>query len=145
MDQPIRFPQTEAREYRSWLAFWVQLAVLAVFAVLGLDFAGRGDEPGDYAIGLLLAAAAVVLGALRIKNQLDGSAAGWGSLLLVDDVPSLFVAIVLFTALALAGLIVGGTRDSVSLQDGGLALFVISVLLVFLSLKRFFDIQETHH
>jgi hypothetical protein len=143
MDQPIPFPQTEAREYRAWLGFWVQLALLAFLAVLGLYFAGRSEEPGDDVIGLILAAAAGILAALRIKSQLDGNTGGWGSLLLVDDLPSLFVAIVLFTALALAGLIVGGTHRSVSVQDGGLALFVVSVLLVFLSMRRFFDTLET--
>lgn len=145
MDQPIRFPADEARQYRAWLAFWVQLAVLAFLAILGLYFAGQGDEPGDYACGLILAVAAIVLAALRIRNQLDGSAGGWGSLLLVDDMPSLVLAIVLFTILALAGLIVGGTHRSVSVQDGGLALFVVSVLLVFLSVKRFFDVQESQY
>jgi hypothetical protein len=144
MDQPIRFPEPDARQYRAWVAFWVQLAILAFVAILGLYFAGQGDEPGDYAVGLILAAASVVLAAMRIKNQLDGSSEGWGSLLLVDDLPSLFVAIVLFTILALTGLIVAGTHRSASLQDGGLALFVVSVLLVFLSMKRFFDIQEAN-
>lgn len=144
MDQPIPFPKTEAQEYRAWFASWLQLAVLAVLAILGLYFAGQDDEPGDYACGLVLAIAAIVLAALRIKNQLDGSPAGWSALLLAEDPRSLLVAIALFTLLALAGLIVGGTHRSASVQDGGLALFVVSVLLVFLSMKRFFDLQEAH-
>jgi hypothetical protein len=144
MDQPTPFPETEAREYRAWLTFWAQLAVLAVLAIVGIHFAGQADEPGDYAIGLILAVAAIGLAVLRIKMRLDGDAGAWGSLLLVDNMPSLMLAIVLFTLLALAGLIVGGTHRSASVQDGGLALFVVSVLLVFLSMKRFFDLQEAH-
>ena len=142
MDQPTPFPESEAREYRAWLAFWVQLAVLAFLAIVGLYFAGQADEPGDYTIGLILTAAAIGLAVLRIKMRLDGDAGAWGSLLLVDNMPSLVLAIVLFTVLGLAGLIVGGTHRSASVQDGGLALFVVSVLLVFLSMKRFFDLQE---
>lgn len=144
MDQPIPFSETEARQYRAWLGFWVQLAVLAFLAILGLYFAGEGDEPGDYACGLVLAVAAVMLAGMQVRQQLDGSPGGWRSLLLVDNPPSLFVAIVLFTILALTGLVVAGTHRSVSIQDGGLALFVVSVLLVFLSMKRFFDIAQTH-
>lgn len=144
MDQPIPFPETEAREYGAWLAFWLRLAALAVLAILGLYFAGRSDETGDYAVGLTLAVAAVVLAALRIKHQLDGGPEHSGPLLLVDDALSLFVAIVLFIALALAGLIIGGAHSEASVQDGGLALFVVSVLLVFRSMKRYFDILDAH-
>jgi len=144
MDEPVPFPRAEALEYRAWFAFWLQLAVLAFLAILGLYFAGNGDEPGDYVCGLVLAGAALLLAGLRIKSRLDGSSAGWASLLLVDDMPSLFVTIVLLILLALAGLIVGGTHRSVSVQDGGLALFIVSVLLVFLSMKRFFDIRDAH-
>lgn len=145
MDQPTPFPHAAAREYRAWLAFWAQLAVLAVLAVVGLYFAAEGEEQGDYAIGLILAVSAVILAGLRIGNQLSGDTGGWGSLLFVDNTPSLVAAIVLFTLVGLAGLIVGGTHRSVSVQDGGLALFVICVLLVFFSMKRFFDKEEAHH
>jgi hypothetical protein len=145
MEQTIRFPQTEAREYRAWLGFWVQLAVLVLLAVVGMLFASESGEPGDYACGLILAGASVVLAALRVRQQLDGNRGGWGSLLLADNMPSLLLAIVLFVVLGLAGLIVGGTHQSSSVQDGGLALFIVSALLVFLSLKRFFDLQETRH
>ena len=143
MDQSTRFSDTEAREFRAWLAFWVQLGVLAVLAIVGLVFAGQGNEAGDYDIGLVLAGAALALAALRIRSRLDGDAGSWSSLLLADDTPSLLTGIVVFIVLGLAGLIVGGTHRSASVQDGGLALFVVSVLLVFLGIKRFFDIQET--
>jgi hypothetical protein len=144
MDQPTRFPDIDAREFRAWLAFWVQLAILVLLAIVGLYFAAQGDEPGDYAIGLILAIAAIVLAALRVGSRLGGDTGGWGALLLVDNMPSLVTAIVVFIVLGLAGLIIGGTHRSVSVQDGGLALFVVCVLLVFFSMKRFFDRLETH-
>ena len=135
----------DAHEFWSWLGFWVQLAVLAFLAICGLYFGSQGGEPGDDTIGLILAAAAVILAALLVKRQFDGDAGGWFSLLLVDNMPSLIAAIALLTILGLAGLIVGGTHDSASVQDGGLALFIVCVLLVFLSIKRFFDMQEAHN
>jgi len=143
MDRTTRFSETEAREFRAWLAFWVQLGVLAILAIVGLVFAGQGDEPGDDDIGLILAGAALAMAALRIRSRLDGDAGGWSSLLLADNMPSLLTAIVVFVVLGLAGLIVGGTHRSASVQDGGLALFVVCVLLAFLGMKRFFDLQET--
>lgn len=142
MDQPTHFSGAQAREYLGWLAFWVQLGVLVLLAFLGLDFASRGGEPGDYAIGLILAIAAAGLAALHIRNQLAGSPEGWSSLLLVDNPPSLIAAIVIFIVLGLAGLIVGGRHPSASVQDGGLALFCVCALLVFLNMKRFFDSEE---
>lgn len=145
MDQPIRFSGTEAQEFRAWFGFWVQLAILVLLAVLGLYFASQGGEPGDYAVGLILAAAAAVLAVLRIRKQLEGGPGGWGAMLLVEDQASLFAAIVLFSVLGLAGLVVAGRHDTVSVQDGGLALFCVCAVLVFLSMKRFFDRQETRH
>jgi hypothetical membrane protein len=144
-DRPIPLPEAEAREYRAWAAFWLQLGVLVLLALLGLYFSSQGDAPGDYYIGLILAVAAAGLIALHIYNRLAGSTGGWGSLLLVDNPPSLFAAIIVFILLGLAGLIIGGRHSSASVQDGGLALFCVCALLVFLSMKRFFDSQETRH
>ena len=45
---------------------------------------------------------------------------------------------------AVEGDIVDHGNGTISVQDGGLALFIVSVLLVFLSMKRFFDIRDAH-
>ncbi len=125
----------------AWIAFWAQLLVLAFAAVLGAVFASAGHAPGDYAAGLILTVAAIALGFLRLKARFDGAAAGWGSLL-VDDVANLVVVIVIFAALALAGLFVAAGFDHGGLHDGGIALFLASGIAVFLSLKHVFDNLE---
>jgi hypothetical protein len=129
----------------AWIAFWAQLVVLGGLAVLGAFFASKDSAPGDYACGLLLGLAAIVLAFMRLKNRFDGDAADWGSFLLVDDMPSLVAVIVIFTILGLAGLFTAAGVEEGGLHDGGVALFVASGLAVFLSLKHFFDTTDRQH
>ncbi|HEV8679280.1 MAG TPA: hypothetical protein VGQ90_07880 [Stellaceae bacterium] len=128
----------------AWIGFWAELVVLGLFAVIGAFFASEGRAPGDYACGLLLSVAAIALAFLRLKSRFDGNAPGWSRFLLVDDVANLVVAIVVFTVLALAGLFVAARFDHGGLHDGGVALFVVSALAVFLSLKNVFDNLDRH-
>lgn len=129
----------------AWIAFWAQLAVLGVFAVLGAFFASACRAPGDYACGLLLSLAAIVLAFMRLKSRFDGAAADWGSFLLVDDMSNLVAVIVIFSVLALAGLFVAARFDHGGLHAAGIALFVASGLAVFLSLKHVFDNLDRQH
>ncbi len=82
----------ESSEVCAWIAFWAQLVVLAVLAMLGASFASADRAPGDYACGLLLSLAAIALAFMRLKNRFDGGAADWGSFLLVDDLANLLFA-----------------------------------------------------
>src|ERR1700674_2368309 len=118
----------EANELGAWIAFWAQLVVLAVLAVLGAFFASADNAPGDYACGLLLSLAAIALAAMRVKNRFDGGAADWGSFLLVDDMANLLAVIAIFTILGLAGLFAASGFDRGGLHNGGVALFAISGL-----------------
>jgi hypothetical protein len=129
----------ESSEVGPWIAFWAQLVVLAVVAVLGAFFASEDGAPGDYACGLLLSLAAIALAFMRLKNRFDGAAADWGSFLLVDDMPNLLALIVIFTVLGLAGLFTAAGVDHGGLHDAGVALFAASGLMVFLSMKHVFD------
>lgn len=125
--------------YGAWIAFWAQLALLGVVAVLGAFFASDDRAPGDYACGLILSLAAIALAFLRLKSRFDGAAADWRGFFLVDDWANLTAVIVVFTVLALASLIAAARFDHGGLHDSGVALFLASGVAVFLSLKHVFD------
>jgi hypothetical protein len=129
----------------AWIGFWAQLAVLGLLAVLGAFFASADRAPGDYSCGLILSLAAIALAWMRLKHRLDGGAADWAGFLLVDDMANLVAVIVVFTIVALAGLFVANGVDYGGLHDGGVALFVVSGLAVFLSLKHVFDTLDRRH
>ena len=129
----------ESSEVCAWIAFWAQLVVLAVLAVLGAAFASEDRAPGDYACGLLLSLGAIALAFMQLKNRFDGGAADWGSFLLVDDLANLLAVIVVFTILGLAGLFTAAGFDHGGLHNAGVALFAASGVAVFLSMKHVFD------
>jgi hypothetical protein len=129
----------------AWIAFWAQLVVLGVVAVLGAFFASENSAPGDYAGGLVLSLAALALAFMRLKNRFDGGSGDWAGFVLVDDMANLLAVIVVFTVLGLAGLFIAAGFDHGGLHDGGVALFVASGLAVFLSLKHVFDNLDRQH
>jgi hypothetical protein len=130
-------PQPTDQGLGSWFGFWIQFVVLALLAILGLHIGSDGAS-GDYATGLLLAVGAILLAFLRLKAHFDGVGDDWTSFLFVDKPAHLVVVIPLFTVIALAGLFMGAGAPG-SLQGAGVALFVVSGLVIFLSLKRVFD------
>jgi len=130
-------PQPPDLGLGSWFGFWIQFVVLALLAILGLYIASDGAA-GDYATGLLLTVGAILLAFLRLKAHFDGVDNDWTSFLFVDKPAHLVVVIPLFTVIALAGLFMGAGAPG-SLQGAGVALFVVSGLVIFLSLKRVFD------
>jgi hypothetical protein len=129
----------------AWIAFWAQLVVLAIFALVGAAFASADNARGDYACGLLLSGASIALAFMLLMRRLDGAPANWASFLLVDDIANLVAVIVVFALLALAGLFVAAGFDRGGLHDGGVALFIASGLAVFLSLKHVFDNLDRQH
>ena len=139
MEQSSAGPEPGELGVCAWIGFWGQLVVLGVLAVLGAFFASENAAPGDYACGLVLSLAAIALGFMRVKNRFDGGPADWTSFLLVDDLPNLVAVIAVFAVLGLAGLLVAAGAGHGGLYNGGVALFVASGLIVFLSLKHVFD------
>ena len=135
-------PQHQGEGLGAWFCFWAQFVVLGALAILGL-YIGSDGQPGDYATGLLLAIGAILLAFLRLKSWFDGTSADWTSFLLVDKPAHLVVVIPLFTVIALGGLFVAAGEPG-SLQDAGVALFVASGVVIFLSLKRVFDRLDSH-
>lgn len=144
MEQSSRRPaigEDEVGElgYAGWIAFWGQLIVLGLLAVIGAFYASADEAPGDYGCGLLLSLTAIAVAFLRLKNRFDGAPLGWGSFCLVDDMANLVAVIVVFVIVALAGLFVAAGFDQGGPHDAGVALFGVSALAVFLSIKHVFD------
>ena len=137
--------ETGGPGYGTWLAFWGELAVLVLLAVVGAFFASSEAAPGDYACGLVLSIAAIALAFMRVKNRCDGGDPGWAGFLLVDDLGNLLAVVVVFAVLALAGLFVAAGVDHGGLHAAGVALFVASGIAVFLSLKHVFDNLDRQH
>ncbi|HTV87880.1 MAG TPA: hypothetical protein VME41_02590 [Stellaceae bacterium] len=129
----------------AWIAFWAQLVVLAFLAILGAFYASADAQPGDYACGLMLAVAAVLLLLLCIKGYFDGNPVGFGNFVLVDDTANLVLAIIIFAALGFAGIFTAAAVGQGGLYVGGVALFAVSVLAVLLSMKRVFDNLDRRH
>ncbi len=127
------------RAFWSWLGFWVQFLLLGLCVVIGAFAASRAEEPGGYAAGIVLILCALLLAFLRLKQRFDGGRSGWRSFLLVDNMKSLVVAIPTFAIIGLIGLFIASAWSYGSLHDGGIALFVVSGIIVFLDIKQVFD------
>lgn len=125
--------------YGAWLAFWAQLVVLGFLAILGAFYASTDAQPGDYACGLILSIAAIVLALLRVKARFDGDPLDWASFLLVDDMANLVAAIVVFVLLGLAGVFVAAAVGQGGLYAGGVALFIVCAIAALLSMKQVFN------
>lgn len=142
MDHAETSPQHWGRDYWTWFGFWAQFVVLGGLTILGLVIAGNG-APGDDAAGLLLAASAAALAFMRLKLWFDGGATGWMTFLFVETPRGLLVVIPLFVVIALAGLFMGAGASG-SLRNAGIGLFIVSGVIIFLSLKRVFDNLDAH-
>jgi ABC-type uncharacterized transport system permease subunit len=142
MSDPHTAPLSPGTGYWSWFGFWAQFVVLGALAVWGAFFASDG-ETDDYTCGMLLVIAAIALAFLRLKAWFDGRSGSWNAFLLVDDLPNLTVVIPLFALIGLAALFVAAGAKG-SLQNGGVALFIASGLIVFLNIKRVFDNRDAH-
>lgn len=132
------------RGFCLWFGFWVQFALLGVCVVLGAFAASSAEAPGDYAAGIVLILGAAALAFLRLKSRFDGGAPGWRNSVLVGGMWGLVVAIPLFTVIGLVGLFIAGAWSYGSLHAGGIALFVVSAVIVFLDIKHVFDRINSH-
>jgi hypothetical protein len=143
MQENGRTPDSPERAFWSWLAFWVQFLVLGMLAVYGAVIASRAARSGDYASGMLLSLGAIALAVLRLKHGLGGGNSGWVDYLLVDNMWSLAVAIPIFTIIGLAGLFMARAWEFGTMHAAGLALFVISGVIIFLDIKHVFDRMDS--
>ena len=138
-EEVARPPESAERAFWSWFGFWVQILVLAALAVIGAFAASGAERPGDYACGMILSLGAIALGFLRLKRRLDGDSSGLVDFLLVEDMWNLAVVVPLFAVIGLAGLFIAHAWESGAMHAAGLALFVVSGVIIFLDLKHVFD------
>ena len=134
-----RPPESAERAFWSWFGFWVQILVLAVLAVIGAFAASGAERPGDYACGMILILGAIALAFLRLRHRLDGGSSGLVDFLLVEDMWNLGIVVPLFAIIGLAGLFLAHAWESGAMHAAGLALFVVSGVIIFLDLKHVFD------
>jgi hypothetical protein len=143
MDETGRIRDEAERAFWSWLGFWLQLLVLGILALVGAFFASGAARPGDYGCGLVLMFGAIALAFLRLKTRLDGSEPSWRNFLLVENMWNLAIVIPLFAVIGLAGLFVAHAWESGGLHAAGVALFVVSGLIIFLNIKHVFDHKDS--
>lgn len=136
--------EPEELGFGGWFGFWLALVILGFLAIIGAIFAAEDADPGDYACGLTLTIASLLLAFLRIKNRFDGGPADWASFLLVDDMANLLPAIIVFVILGFVGIYLASEFAAGGLQNAGVALFIVAVLGALLSIKRVFDVREHH-
>ena len=139
MDRSSRRPDEAARAFWSWLGFWLQFLILGFLAIAGAFVASGAEQPGEYTCGLLLSLGSIALGFLRLKHHFDGGEAAWGNFFLVDTMRDLALAIPLFVVIGLAGLFIAHAWESGVMYAAGIALFIVSGVIVFLSIKRVYD------
>ena len=132
-------PDQAETAFWSWLGFWLQLLILGVLAIVGAFFASAASRPGNYSCGIVLSLATIALAFLLLKNRLDRGESSPDNFLLVRDMRNLAVVIPLFTVIGLAGLLIAHAWEGGAMHAAGIALFVVSGLLVFLNMKHVFD------
>ena len=123
----------------SWLGFWLQLLILGALAIVGAFFASAASRPGNYACGIILSVTAIALAFLRLKSRLDQGESNGGGFLLVGDMRNLAFVIPLFAIMGLAGLFIAHAWESGAMHAAGVALFLVSGVLVFFNIKHVFD------
>jgi len=139
MDGLRQTPDNAERAFWSWLGFWLQILVLGVLAIIGAFAASAADRPGEYSCGMALSLGAIALAFLRLKRRLDGHGSGWADFLLVGDMWNLTLVIPLFTVIGLAGLFVARAWEEGAMHSAGIALFIVSGVIIFLEMKYVFD------
>jgi hypothetical protein len=135
-------PVLGAREAWGLVAPWLGHVFLTAAAVLGLFTASGGAEGATYGSGLATFFVAVFLIFVRIKRQLDGQEIGFLLPFASGNVDTLMVTIAVLFVLGLVGAVLAATVGG-TLYGIGLALFIITVAIIFSSIKRYFDLRET--
>jgi hypothetical protein len=135
-------PALGAHEAWELVAPWLGHVFLAAAAVLGLFTASGEADSATYGAGLATFFVAVVLIFVRMKRQLDGQEIGFLLPVASGSVDTLLVTVAILFVLGLVGIVLAATVGG-TLYGVGLALFIITVAIIFSSIKRYFDLGET--
>jgi hypothetical protein len=137
---PATLPTIGAHEVWALVGPWLGHVFLTAAAVLGL-FTASGEHGVTYGAGLATFVVAVLLIFLRIKRQLDGREIGFLLPIASMNIDSLVVTIAVLAILGLVGIVLAATVGG-ELYGIGLALFIITVAIIFSNIKRYFDLRE---
>ncbi|MGH7032929.1 MAG: hypothetical protein ACREFL_04280 [Stellaceae bacterium] len=121
-----------------WVAPGVFCVVLAVIVFVGLWSASGTADGATEAVGFATAGLAMIALIWGLKAQFDRAL--WS--LLVSRGDSLVVLSGLLATLAIIGLVVAARGEGVTLTSAGYALFILSVALIGLSLRHYFDCRD---
>jgi hypothetical protein len=121
-----------------WIAPGVFCVVLMVIVFLGLRSASGAADGGTEAVGFATAGLALIALGWGLKAQFDQ--AQWSPLVSRGD--SLVVLSGILAVLAIIGLMVAARGAGVTLTSAGYALFIVSVALICLNLRHYFDCRE---
>jgi hypothetical protein len=130
-----------ARQFWAWSAPWVGYALLALAGVLGLFTASDAEDPASYFAGMLTFVLAVAIIAFLLKRQFDGPGESIWWAVTPTSADALWFHIPILAVLGLVGLVLGASEGGI-FAYAGLAFFVACALLIFLSIKHYFDLRE---
>ena len=122
-----------------WIAPGVFCVVLVIIAFLGLWSASGAADGGTEAIGFATAGLALIALGWGLKARFDQRL--WSPL--VSRADSLVVLSGILTVFAIVGLVIAARGEGVTLTSAGYALFILSVALICLNLRHYFDCQES--
>lgn len=121
-----------------WVAPGVFCIVLTVIVFLGLWSASGAADGGTEAVGFAAAGLALIALGWGLKAQFDQRL--WSPLVSRGD--SLVVLSGILATLAITGLVAAARGEGVTLTSAGYALFILSVAMISLNLRHYFDCRE---
>ncbi|HUK61277.1 MAG TPA: hypothetical protein VLV50_18750 [Stellaceae bacterium] len=127
-----------AREVWRLVGPWLGYLVLGAAGIFGLFTASASADAATYDAGLIAFAIAVVLIAVRMKRQFDGTEAGFLLPISPAGADTLFVTVAILAVLGLVGAVLAAAVGGM-LYGIGLALFIVCAALIFIEVKRYFD------
>jgi hypothetical protein len=124
---------------RAWFAPWLIAIFLGAAFVLGLWSASAASDSDTATMGYAIAALALIAAAWDINMALEARPL---PSLLVDTAEALVLLVAFLCVLAVAGLIAAARSDSLAVESGGYALFVLSLVFIFWNMKHYYDRNE---
>ncbi|MGH7088777.1 MAG: hypothetical protein ACREFQ_07740, partial [Stellaceae bacterium] len=132
---------TSAEEVWRLVAPWLGYVFLVAAGILGLFTASAAEDSASYTVGLATFAVAIILIVLRMMRQLDGRETGFLVPVTATDSDTLYVTVAILTVLGLVGAMLAATVGGM-VYAIGMALFFVSILLIFFEIKRYFDRRD---
>jgi len=129
-------------EVMRWLLPWIVGGLLGGMLLAGLWTASRAEDEGTYAMGMAMAAVALLSLIWELETGLQGGLDLQRNVFFVDTGPSVVLLSLLASVAGLAGLIVAARVPGAATEGVGYAMATISIGLIFSNIKHYFDSRE---